>query len=217
MDGSIDKEGYQDRDSRDKKRERADRPASRAQAGIAGAAHAANGRHGDARALRQLRRGSGAGFRSEWPVSSMPRRSALLQAVRSLRHRQAVRVHAADSRANRQERRQEQLHVLRVSHDRREGHIAGELRHQHARRCQLRRGRTTRAKPSKISSRSSLTAPRERQHSPASIELWYAVSPIAAEEGKASALSAARWRSRRAAGNGCAEVRELSLCSSSAD
>ena len=67
----------------------------------------------------------------------------------------AVRMHAADSGAHCEERRKERLHVLRVSHDRREGYVARELCHQHAGRAGLRDARTTRAKPSKISSRSS--------------------------------------------------------------
>ncbi len=58
--------------------------------------------------------------------------TALLQTVRAFRYRQAVRVHAADSGTHRQERRQERLHVFRISHDRGERHFTGDLRQRHS-------------------------------------------------------------------------------------
>src|SRR5271154_322421 len=65
-------------------------------------------------------------------MPSLPYRIALLQTVRACRYRQAIRVHAADSRAHRQKRRQERLHVLRISHDRGERHFTSDLRQRHS-------------------------------------------------------------------------------------
>ena len=52
------------------------------------------------------------GFDQNGAVPSLRIRTAQLQAMRAFRYGQAVRVHAADPRAHREERREERLHVF---------------------------------------------------------------------------------------------------------
>src|SRR5580704_2272778 len=65
-------------------------------------------------------------------MPAVPFCAALLQTVRSFRHGKTVRMHSADSRKNREERREERLQILRDANDRGEGYLARELREKHA-------------------------------------------------------------------------------------
>src|ERR1700728_4263697 len=66
-------------------------------------------------------------------MSSLQFRTAFMQAVRALRYGKTVRMHAADCGTSGEEGRQERLHVLRVSQDGREGHLASDLRDKRSR------------------------------------------------------------------------------------
>src|SRR5215469_1358978 len=63
-------------------------------------------------------------------MPALPGSFALLQAVRALRYCSAVRMHAADSRADSEQAGQERLYVFRISHDRGKRHVAGDLRYE---------------------------------------------------------------------------------------
>ena len=129
--------GYSDRDAEEKKRERAEEASARAAAPKQQDMLGPRTPRMVGTVMRARCSSCGAvlapGFDAERAVPALPVRTALLQAVRALRYRQAVRVHAADRRARCEKGRQERLHVFRISHDGGKGHLARQLREEHSR------------------------------------------------------------------------------------
>ena len=158
MDRKYRQRGYSDRDAEEKKRERAERPPEQPRPKQQDMLGPRTPRMVGT-VMRARCSNCGGVLAPGFDVNGeCPRCQSDLHCCKQCVHfdtGKAVRVQPANSRAHCEKGRQEQLHLLRIPHDRREGYLARQLRDETVPLRPLPAVPTMPAKPLKTSSRSS--------------------------------------------------------------